>query len=141
MKRTALTALILLIVACATAQRPQNIAAPDVDVRQAGPIFFGSNQNAAVTFDLTVTNNAATAVNVQRVDVTSPFMSDFTVSGGKMINETLAPGETKTFSFTANAATDVSGLVVEEAVRLRTSVTFRAGDKQWREIVDQVASR
>lgn len=135
--RRALTFLFLLTLACASSKsaRPATIAQPDIDARLVHQVFFGSGTSAPATIEVRVLNRATVPVMVNRVEIDSPGMGQYTI-GRTMrdFKQVVQPGETKALTVfaTAYAQTTVNP---SEPLMLRAIVEFSAGDAVWREIV------
>ena len=63
MRRFAVPFVVLFLAACAsgraTGERPSGIAQPDIEVKIAGNVFFGSTSEAPSTFEAFILNRAA----------------------------------------------------------------------------------
>jgi hypothetical protein len=127
--------VVVMAVGCASATRPSNIAQPDVRAHVAGPVFFGSGTTAPVNVEVTVTNRANVPITVRSIRVTSPMMTEYALRPfNQMVNQSVAPGETKTFPIAATADASQAGLGVTEPLSLRADVGFEAAGKSFREV-------
>jgi hypothetical protein len=135
MRRSLLLSSVLLLVACTSAGRPASIAPPSIQLRQLGPIFFGSGRSAPATIEVEVTNHAAVPLRVREIDLSSPGMAQYTLLRTRRIfSETIPPGESRTLTIPATAVTDVARLSPSEPLSLRAIVTFEANGTRFREI-------
>src|SRR3954471_13076344 len=104
MRARVLSALLLLIaVACSSssaADRPKNIAKPDVTVRStASTIFFGSGTSAPVPLEVIITNNAGVPLRVRRIQIESPGMAEYSLAPlQRTYNDEIGPGQSKSFN-------------------------------------------
>lgn len=139
MRRFAVPALVLILIAgCSSAgsTRPAGVAQPDISTDLAGTVFFGSGRNAPVTLEVSIRNNATTAVTVRQIEVTAPGMVTYTIRPvRRLVNEQIAAGDTKMISVFTQAYTNVRS--PSEPLTLRTIVHLEANGARWREIVQQ----
>lgn len=137
--RTVIASALLFTLACASgssSDRPASIAQPEISVRQAGPIFFGSSSTAGVSIDVQVTNRADVPLVVREVEVSSPGMTQYTIERGrKLFNVTVPPGETKTVGLVATAVARQTQTPTSEPLIVRAFVRLEAGGKSFREVV------
>ena len=134
MKKLRMLAVLLLLVSCATtAKRPSGIAAPQMDARLVGSIFFGADTTAPATFEVSVRNPSNVPVELQRIRIDSPGMAQYTLSNvQKEIRETIEPGETGTFTVFGTAVSRVAG--ASEPLTIRLIADFEAEGKTFREV-------
>jgi hypothetical protein len=139
MRRFVFPALVLILIAgCSSAgsTRPPGVAQPDISSDLSGSVFFGSGQSAPVTLDVSIRNNATTAITVRQIEITAPGMVSYTIRPARrLVNEQIAAGDTKMISLFTQAFTSVRNPV--EPLTLRTTVHFEANGARWREIVQQ----
>jgi hypothetical protein len=138
MKRLALPALLFLFaVACGSGsqpQRPANFPAPELDVRLAHEVFFGSSSSAPANIDIEVKNRATTPLVVRRVEVDSPGMVEYAIRHAvRDFRQTVNPGESKTMTVFATAETSVRRPT--ERLTIRAVIEMEAQGKIWREYV------
>ena len=136
--RRLLAPLLLLAAACASASgdRPADIAKPDITVRQAGSIFFGSTTSAPVSLDVHITNNATVPLRVREIEVRSPGMMQYTLAReSKTFNETIAPGQSRTLGLVATAYANNTSRQISEPLSVQAIVRFEANGRGFREIV------
>ena len=136
--RTALAAALLLTLACAstTTDRPANIAQPEIQIRQAGPIFFGSSSTTGLSIDVQVTNRANVPLVVREVEVASGGSTQFTIDRArKLFNETIPAGDTRTVGLVARAVARQTQAATVEPLIIRAFVRFEADGKTFREVV------
>lgn len=129
---------ILLTAACGSASgaRPAGVARPDIRVRQAGSIFFGSTGSAPVSIDVHITNNANVPLRVREVEIRSTGMMQYSVDRTvKIFNETLDPGQSHTFGLVATARTRQTRVPSSEPLAIQTVVRFEANGRGFREVV------
>jgi hypothetical protein len=129
---------VFALIGCSTAgsTRPTNVAQPDIDANIAGPVYFGSGQTAPVTLEVTIRNNATVPLKAHQVELTSPGMTTYTLRAiRRIVNETIAPGDTRTITLFTQAYTTVRDPA--EPLTLRTIVYFEANGAKWREIVQR----
>ncbi|MEA2465872.1 MAG: hypothetical protein QOJ98_3619 [Acidobacteriota bacterium] len=139
MRRSVFPALVLILMAgCSSAgsTRPAGIAQPDISSDLSGDVFFGSGRSAPVTLDVSIRNNANTAITVRQIEVTAPGMTTYTIRPvRRLVNEQIAAGDTKTIPLFTQAITSVRNPA--EPLTLRTIVHFEANGARWREFVQQ----
>jgi hypothetical protein len=137
--RRSLTLLLLLLAACASSssgERPSDVAQPDIRVRQAAPLFFGSGYEAPVTLDVHITNNATIPLRVREIEVRSPGMMQYTlIRRVRAFSETIPPGESRTLSVVTTAVARRSQLQSSEPLSVQAVVRFEANGRGFREIV------
>ena len=133
-KKLRLLAVLLLLVSCASAaHRPSGVAAPQMDARLVGSIFFGTNTTAPATFEVSVRNPSDVPLTLQRIRIDSPGMSQYTLSNvQKEIRETIDPGETGTFTVFGTAVSRVGR--ASEPLTIRLIADFEAEGKSFREV-------
>ena len=134
--RRPLVALVALLAACSTSSSDTpSFPRPTVEVRQLGPIFFGSGFSAPVTIEVQVTNKANVPIRVREIELSSPSMSEYALARTRRtLLETLGPGETRSITVPATAVTNYSRLTPTEPLSLRTIVLFEAEGKNYREV-------
>ena len=139
MRRFAACSLVLfLAAACASSRsdRPAGIAQPDINAEAVGTVFFGSGSSAPITLEVTVRNNAQTAIAIREVEISAPGMTTYTVRPVRRpFNETIAAGDTRSVTLFSTAYTSVRDPA--EPLTLRTIVTFEANGQRWREFVQR----
>ncbi|HYK02055.1 MAG TPA: hypothetical protein VE974_09875 [Thermoanaerobaculia bacterium] len=139
MRRSVFPALVLILIAgCSSAgsTRPASVAQPDVSSDIAGTVFFGSGRTAPIRLEVSIRNNATTAITVRQLEITAPGMVTYTIRPvRRLVNEQIAAGDTKTISVFTQAYTSVRDPA--EPLTLRTTVHFEANGARWREIVQQ----
>jgi hypothetical protein len=137
MKTRALAAVLFLFaVACGSnqPQRPANFTPPDLDVRLAHEVFFGSGTTAPANIDVEVTNRATTPLVVRRVEVDSPGMVEYAIRHAvRDFRQTVNPGESKVLTVFATAETAVRRPT--ERLTIRAVIELEAQGKTWREYV------
>lgn len=113
--------------------RPASIAKPAIGAHLTHPLFFGSGNQSGANIEVVVTNNATVPIKVRRVEVDSPGMASYTIGRSvRDFQETLAPGQTKSFLIFATATTLTDRPV--EPLAVRTIVEIAAGGSVWREV-------
>lgn len=148
MRRTLLAPLLLLLLpaaGCATApaaaDRPADIARPEIVFAQQGSILFGSGTEAPVKIDMQVTNRANVPLIVREVDISSAGMAMIRYALQRTVrafNETIAPGETRIVTIHAMAETaDPNTPLGNEPLAVRAIVLFDAEGRRFKEIVQQ----
>lgn len=134
--RTAIaSALLLLLAACASSTRPANIPQPGIEVRQAGPIFFGSAPSTPVTVDIQITNRADVPILLRNAEVSSNAEQYTIPRYRRTFDQTIAPGETRTVQVDATAVALSSRPVNAQPVLVRTFLLFEVNGKTFREAV------
>jgi hypothetical protein len=114
--------------------RPANIVQPDIDARLSHEIFFGSQNNAPATIDVTVRNRASTPIRVRRIEIDSPGMAQYTiVRSNRYYNELVNPGEERNIGQVVTVVTSTSRPT--EPLQIRAIVELESGGTRWREIV------
>jgi hypothetical protein len=133
----AATVLLVFTVGCGSASqpsRPANFPQPEMDVRLAHSIFFGSGSSAPANIEIEVLNRASTPLVVRRVEVDSPGMIEYTLRRTvRDFRETIAPGQSKTMTVFAIADTMTSRPT--ETLTVRAVIEMQAEGKTWREYV------
>ncbi len=134
---------LLMLASCATSpQRPASVPRPELQVRLASPIFFGSGTRAPATLELDITNRATVPIVVRRVQADSPNMAQYTIYPEmRDYHETIGPGETKTLTLFATAVAGRSRLTPSEPLVLRLFLELEVNQQRFREVfVNQFAS-
>ncbi|HEX6096961.1 MAG TPA: hypothetical protein VF432_11605 [Thermoanaerobaculia bacterium] len=136
MRNVVASALLLLAGCSSTApSRPANIAQPQIEVRQAGPMFL-SQGSTPVSIDVQVTNRADVPLVLREVEISSPDSGQYAITPARrLFEETIAPGETRKVSLSTSAVARNMGAPVGEPVHLRAWVRFEANGKSFREVV------
>jgi len=137
MKGLRIVLITFLVIGCASAgnQRPLEIAQPDLSVRLVNPLFFGSGTTAPATLEVTIANRANASITLRRLEVDSPGMAEYSLFPyTRNFNETIGPGETKTFTLFATARTGIARLTPNEPLTLRVFADFMAGKTRFRDI-------
>lgn len=135
--RRASSFLLLLVMACGTAQstRPASIPQPDLDAHLVNPLFFGSGSTAPATIEVEVTNRATVPIQVVRISIDSPGMGQYTLGTERReFKDTVGPGELKKLTVFATAYAQTTRRPDEPLV-IRAIVEFKAGTSYWREIL------
>ena len=135
--RRNLSVLLLLTLACASAQstRPASIPQPDLDAHLVSPLFFGSGTSAAATIAVIARNRGPVPITVRRIEVDSPGMGQYTLGRAvRDYRDTLAPGEEKEMTVFATAYAQTTRRPTEP-LQLRVIVEFEAGESRWREVL------
>lgn len=134
MKRSLLYPLLLFLAAACASDPSSKIAS--VDVRAHSLPFFGSGSSAPVELDITVANKTAAPLTVRSIRVSSLNMLEYDLAmQEKLFNETIAPGESKTFPVSVTAIRTASNASADEALSLRAEIDFEAaGGKRTREV-------
>lgn len=128
--------VVLLVAGCGStgATRPASIARPDIRTEPVGNVFFGSSSSAPVTLEVTIRNNATTAITARHIDISAPGMQTYTIRPvRRIVREVIAPGDTRTITLFSTAHTSVRDPI--EPLTLRTNISFEAEGTQWHEIV------
>ena len=136
--RRLLVSLLLLAAACASSSgdRPSDVAKPDIRVRQAGSIFFGSGTDSPVTIDVHITNNATVPLRVREIEVRSPGMMQYGIlRKSQVYNETIPPGESRTLGLVATAVARQTRTVSSEPLSIQAVIRFEANGRGFREVV------
>ena len=134
--RHALAFTLLFAAACASTSpsRPADIAQPQLQVRQAGPIFL-SQGSTTVTIDVDITNRANVPLTIREVEIGSSDSQQYSISPTRrLVNETVAPGETRTVSLSTSAVARAAQPVGQPLV-IRAFVRFEGNGKVFREVV------
>ena len=78
---------------------------PEVEIRQANPIFFGSGYSAPVNFEVGIRNSGSQPLRVREIEISTPGMAEYAVGPvRRIINDTIAAGEAKVFPIHATRA-------------------------------------
>lgn len=133
MKRFSLLPLLLVLAAaCASSSTGSKLAA--VNVRAHSLPFFASGDSAPLELDVYVTNKTAAPLTVRSIRVTSLSMVEYEIiSQERLFNETLAPGESKSFPISATAVRTASGQNAVEALSMRAEIDFEHAGGRTRE--------
>jgi len=134
--RNLLASALLFTLGCATTapDRPANVAQPDIRVRQAGPIFL-SQGTTPVSIDVEVTNRADVPLVIREVEVSSPDSAQYAIARARrLVNETVAPGETRKVTIASTAVAQNLRAPVGEPLSIRAFVRLEANGKTFREI-------
>jgi hypothetical protein len=124
---------LLLAAACGTANRSPRAA--DVTVRPLATPFFGSALEAPVDFEVAITNRSKEPLRIRTIRVSSTGMTQYAIrSRERLLNEPIAPGETKEVIVPAMALTSRSRLTATEPLSLRVNVGYEANGRQFREL-------
>ena len=109
---------------------------PEVDIRQQSALFFGSAGEAPLNLAVTIHNPAKEPILVRRVRIIAGIgMTQYSVRPAeRIVQETIAPGETKEISIAATAYTNLSRLDPTEPLGLRTVVDYDSGGKRYQEL-------
>ncbi|HEX7155344.1 MAG TPA: hypothetical protein VF618_28010 [Thermoanaerobaculia bacterium] len=135
MRQLSLALLVLVAAGCASSSRPASVSAPEIAV-QAGSIFFGSSYSAPLTLDVAVRNTANVPLRLRNVRIDASGMSQYTIAPvERIVNQTLAPGETKVVSLFATAYTNRARLNVTEPLSVRALVELDYNGQRFREVV------
>ncbi len=128
--------LIAFAAACASApQRPASVAAPEMEISLANPIFFGSGSSAPAQLDVAVTNRATVPLRVVRLRIESSGMSQYAIAPyERNYSHTIPPGETRVINVPAMAYARNAGSRPVEPLSLRIFGDFEAGTARFREI-------
>ena len=138
MRNLLLSALILAVGCASAADRPASVAQPQIVIRQAGPLFFGSLSTTSVSIDVQVTNRASVPLRLREVDVSSPGMTQYTLQRTtKLFNEVIPPGETRTVGLVATAIAQDTRSPMSEPLMVRAFLRFEAAGTSFREILTE----
>jgi len=140
MRSSIIILLVSILVACSSSgTRPAGVAAADVSVRLAAPLFFGSGRTSAAALDVNVTNRANVPVTLRRIHISASGMLQYTIRPlDRIYNDTLAPGETKPYHLTTEAIASTPALTPTEPLNVRVDVDFEATGRRYREIFNIV---
>lgn len=136
--RRFLLPLLLIAAACGThsGSRPADIEKPDIRIRQAGSVFFGSSDSAPVTIDLAITNNARIPLRVREIELRSPGMMQYTlIRTSKIFNETIPPGEAIVLGMVVTVISSNPQRPSGEPLAVQAIVRFDANGRGFREVV------
>lgn len=127
---------LLLLPACKTMNKPPTPGRPLVDVSQASALFFGSGTTAPLNLTVDIKNPAKEPIVVRRIRVQpGPGMTQYSMyPTERMLNQTIAPGETKEINLTATAFTQYSRLDPTEPLGVRTILDYDTGGKRHQEL-------
>ena len=135
--RNFLVFALIFSLGCASTgggDRPANIAQPQIRVQQAGPIFL-SQGTAPVSIDVEVTNRADVPLVIREVEVSSPDSGQYAITRARrLVNETLAPGETRKVTLASTAVAQNLRTPVGEPLSIRAFVRFEANGQTFREV-------
>lgn len=126
--RNLLSLLVLAVLAgCASSTadgNPQTVR-PEIQVRQSGPIYFGSGNVAPVTLDVDIANPTAETLVIRRVRIESPGMGQYRLYPvTREFRETLNPGQQTSVSLSARAVSGERGLNPTEPLTIRATLEF-----------------
>ena len=127
---------LAFLTACSSLNKPPTPGRPVVDLTQQSAIFFGSGGEAPLNLAVTISNPAKEPIVVRRIRVTAGIgMTQYSVRPAeRMVNETIAPGETKELYLTATAYTNRTRLTPTEPLGLRTILDYESGGKRHQEL-------
>lgn len=134
--RRILLLLAFIAAACASINKPPTPGRPEVEIRQQSALFFGSGGEAPLNLSVTITNPGKETILVRRIRVTAGMgMTQYSVlPAERIVQETLAPGETRELFLTATAYTDRVRLTPTEPLGLRTIVDYDCAGKRHQEL-------
>lgn len=117
------------LLACGTsniAQRPANVAPPDLEAQLVNEVYFGSGTTAPATIEVRVRNNASIPITVLRIEVESPGMNEWgLIRQARVAHEVIEPGTTKSINVFATARTLTSHR--SEPLSFDVKVQFASG--------------
>ena len=129
MRYRCLPLLAFLFLACGTsniAQRPANVAPPDLDAQLVNEVYFGRGTTAPATIEVRVRNNASIPITVLRIEVQSPGMNEWgLLRETRVAHEVIEPGATKSINVFATARTLTSNRT--EPLSFEVKVQFASG--------------
>ena len=126
---------LTLLAGCATsdADSAPQTARPDIQVRQSGPIYFGSGTVAPVTLDVDIANPTAETLIIRRVRLESPGMGQYQLYPvTREFRETLNPGQQTSVSLSARAIANQARLNPTEPLTIRATLEFENSQGQRR---------
>jgi len=136
MRNLLVSALILALGCASAAKRPASVAQPQIVIRQAGPIFFGSLSTTSASIDVRVTNRASVPLRLREVEVSSPGMTQYTLQRTtKLFNEVIPPGVTRMVGLVATAIARDTRSAMSEPLMVRVFLRFEAAGTSFREVV------
>jgi hypothetical protein len=123
-----------MALACASSQRPEHIAAPQVSAGLAHEVFFGSSDSAPATIAVRIRNNADVAIMVTSVEVDSAGNLEWgLLRQTRMFRAAIEPKTVKDLSFDATAVRLVERR--REPLSFNVRVQFEAEGKHWQQFV------
>lgn len=128
--------LAFAAAACSSMNKPPTPGRPLVEIHQQTAIFFGSSGEAPLNLGVTITNPAKEPIVIRRIRVTAGIgMTQYSVlPAERIVQETIAPGETKELYVTATAVTDRARLTPTEPLGLRAVVDYDFAGKRHQEL-------
>lgn len=129
--------LLALVTACSSTanDRPKDVPRPDIVVRQAGMIFFGSSSSAPVSIDVHIRNNANVPLRLREIELRSMGMTQYELlPHRKTFAETIGPGQSRTFGLAATAITNTSR-PQSEPLSMQVNLRFEVNGRGFREVV------
>lgn len=137
--RTSLICALLLLVGCASSDRPPDgLARPTITLFQPGDLFFGNDALTAMTVDVAVENRATVPITVREVAVTSFAMTDYRIiPTTRAVNVVIPAGETRTVGVVAQVAANNPRSQSVEPLSVRAVVRMEANGRSFREVVMQ----
>lgn len=139
MRRLLVSVLLLVVVACASTDRPPaGVARPLIEIQQLGDLFFGSERSTVVTIALEIENRATTPLTVRHVAISSFGMTDYAlVPTSRTLTEIIPPGQSRTISLLARAEAITARSATMEPLSVRAVVRMEANGRGFREVVMQ----
>ncbi|MEO6259426.1 MAG: hypothetical protein ABIP63_03715 [Thermoanaerobaculia bacterium] len=130
MRRLIIPAVLLLVSCSLQTAGKSNLPEPTIELNQLSRIA-DPNRNTtgplSVQFQVTVTNNAAQAIELRRVDLQSVGFGSYNLSASHPFSLSIAPGATESASFWASGSIDTSSLNgANGPVTLRAALQFES---------------
>lgn len=139
MRNVLIPLLAMAALACASANRPEEIPEPEIGIRQPGPIFFGSSSSAPVSFEVLIRNPSRVVLEVREIQLTSMGSSQYALlPTTRRLGRMIQPGAIEAIGLTATAVTRSRRGSPTERPSVRAVVLFRTPDGgMFREVVMQ----
>ncbi|MGH9457246.1 MAG: hypothetical protein ACRD2J_06345, partial [Thermoanaerobaculia bacterium] len=127
---------------CATsANRPEEIPEPVIQIRQVAPIFFGSIGTAPVSFDILIGNAARVPLEVREIEISSFGNAQYELlRNTRRLRQTIPARTTEAINIFTTAVNRGGRGTPSEPPSVRVIVTFETTEgERFREIVHDAA--
>ena len=141
MRKAALAALVLLLVAgCTSTRATADIEKPELRIAQTSEIPPAARHvqgNIPVSYQMRVANRAGEPITLTRVTLQSVGAGAYTISTSLPFNVTIAPSHFEVIQFSAGAVANTTVVGVNGPVSLRVIAHFNSPVGEFDQIVVQ----